>query len=151
MTEPKTELLKDHAEMEHLLSLLSQAVASNDECQDLRGIWARVESLIVDHIQTEEREFFPLVASVHLAEVEELRADHGYIRENLARLGVELELHSLRKPEIDEFVAFLRRHAEQENQTLYHWLAERPDRSVQNIVQHMLAHRPQRGDGQTAS
>lgn len=140
MTEPKSELLKDHAEMERLLSLFAGAVAANDECRDLQGIWAQIEALIVDHIQTEEREFFPLVVRAHAADVEDLRAEHRFIRETLAKLGLELELHSLRKPEADELIAFLRRHAQRENQTLYHWLAERPD-SLRDIVQHMLSRR----------
>lgn len=141
MTSPETKLLEDHAEMERLLSLLAIAVEANDESQDLQCTWSQVERLILDHISTEEREFFGLVARAHRAEVEELRADHQHIRRALAELGMQVQLHSVRKPEVDALIAFLRHHSERENQTLYRWLAERPDASFANVVRRMLERR----------
>lgn len=141
MTSPETKLLEDHAEIERLLSLLTVAVASNDESQELQCIWAQVEGLILDHIGTEEHEFFGLVAREHRAQIEELRADHQHIRRALAELGVHVQLHSVRKPEVDALVTFLRHHAERENETLYRWLAERPDASLATVVRRMLARR----------
>lgn len=141
MTAPETKLLEDHAEIERLLSLLAIAVASNDESQDLQCVWAQVERLILDHISTEEHEFFGLVARDHRAEVEELRAEHQHIRRALAELGMQVQLHSVRKPEVDALVTFLRHHAERENETLYRWLVERSDASLANAVRRMLERR----------
>lgn len=141
MSDPKTELLKDHEEIERLLGLLLRTVDSSDEGKDLPAIWRKVEALLLDHIRTEERQFFPLVARDHRAEIEELRLEHQHIRAALAELGVQVELHCVRKPEVDELVAFLRRHAERENHSLYHWLAERSDASMTNIVRYMLDRR----------
>jgi len=143
MTVPQTELLKDHAEIERLLTLLVSAVDANDDCQDLQCVWSQVECLLLDHIKTEEHEFFGLVAPAHRAEVEVLRAEHQYIRRALAELGVQVELHAVRKPQVDELVAFLRGHAERENQTLYRWLVERPDATLANIVHRMVERRAQ--------
>ena len=124
--------------MERLLTLLAQGVDSNDACEDLQSLWSRVEGVILDHIRTEEREFFGLVGKSHRAEVEELRADHQRIRNSLAALGVELDLHAVRKPEIDELVLLLRAHAERENETMYGWLSQRPDDALANIVHRMM-------------
>lgn len=141
MTAPQTELLNEHAAIERLLSLLSSAVDSNDDCHDLQCIWSQVECLLLDHIRTEEQELFGLVPPAHRAEVEELRAEHQYIRRALLELGVQVELHAVRKPQVDELVAFLRGHAEREHQTLYRWLVERPDALLANIVHRMIERR----------
>jgi hypothetical protein len=146
MSDPKAELLKDHEELERLLALLVRTVDSSDECQELPAVWRRVEALLLDHIRTEERQFFPLVAPDHRAEVEELRAEHQHIRASLAELGLQVELHCVRKPEVDELVAFLRRHAERENDSLYQWLAARGDASMTNIVRYMLERRQHRSE-----
>ena len=141
MTEPQAELLKDHAEMERLLSLLAQAVDANDDNEELRCLWTKVEGMILDHIRTEEREFFAMVGKAHRAEVEELRADHRHIRASLSALGVEMDLHAVRKSEVDELILFLRGHAERENDTMYYWLSERPDNAMANIVHRLLLRR----------
>ena len=141
MNESQAELLKDHAEMERLLKLLAQAVDSNDASDELQRLWSQVEGIIVDHIRTEEHEFFVLVGPAHRAEVEGLRADHQRIRSSLAALGVELELHALRKPEIDALIQLLRDHAEREDATLYNWLSQRPDPTMAKTVHRMLLRR----------
>ena len=146
MSDPRTELLNDHAEAERLLHLLEQSVEGNDCCADLRAVWSKVEAMLLDHMRTEERFLFAHVADAHRAELEVLRAEHVLIRAALSKLGVELDLHSLRKPEVEALTAFVRRHAELENRTLYRWLAEKPEAGFQAAVHRMIRNRAKPGE-----
>jgi len=144
MSDPQTELLRDHAEAERLLGLVQQSVDGDDCCDDLRAAWAQLESMLLDHMHTEERFFFAHVADEHRDEVERLRAEHARIRSALAKIGVEIELHSLRKPEVEALSQLLREHAAFENRTLYRWLAERDGARFQRAVERMLQNRLRR-------
>jgi len=122
MNDLKQRLLADHAELEQQLKALARAVEANDAASDLRECWTGFETSLRDHLDTEERTIFPVVAPAHRAEVEALRAEHQLIRDALAELGLAVELHTLRKPAIDELTEFLNQHATRENHSLYDWL-----------------------------
>jgi len=124
MNDLKRLLVEDHALLERQLAQLAQAVEADDCPADLLECWTRFEAGLRDHLDTEERCLFPAAGPEHREQVEGLRAEHRRIRHTLQELGVALELHTLRKPSVDELITFLREHAEREKQTLYAWLEE---------------------------
>ena len=124
MTSIKQQLADDHVQLERRLRRLSEAIEANDSCADLRRVWSGFEANLLDHLGTEERCLFPMVASEHRAEVEQLRAEHQHIRCALAELGVCVELHTLRKQAVDELADFLRHHAAREDASLYGWVEQ---------------------------
>jgi len=122
MNDLKQRLLADHAELEQQLKALARAVEANDAARDLRDCWTGFETSLRDHMDTEERTVFPVVAPAHRPEVEALRAEHRVIRDALAELGLAVELHTLRKAAVDKLIVFLNQHATRENLSLYEWL-----------------------------
>ena len=122
-TEVKKRLLSDHNALEELLTQLTGAIEGANPpalCEQ----WARFEQDLGDHLDTEERWLFPLVASAHRDAIEELRVEHQYIRRALSELGLAVELHTLRKASVDELIVYLQRHALREDHSLYEWLDE---------------------------
>ena len=124
MTDLKQRLLADHAELEQQLKALARAVEANDAPCDLRECWTGFETSLRDHLDTEERSIFPVVAAAHRPEVEALRAEHRAIRDALAELGLAVELHTLRKAAVDKLIVFLNQHATREDHSLYEWLEQ---------------------------
>ncbi|HYQ44440.1 MAG TPA: hemerythrin domain-containing protein [Polyangiaceae bacterium] len=125
-TEPnevKARLLSDHRALEELLSQLTCAIEGAD-APALCEQWTRFEQNLRDHLDTEERCLFPLVASAHRDDVERLRAEHQHIRKTLSELGVAVDLHTLRKTSVDELISYLQQHALREDHSLYEWLAD---------------------------
>jgi len=127
MNDLKQRLLADHADLERQLQVLARAVEANDAACDLRECWTRVESSLRDHLDTEERTIFPVVAAAHREEIEALRAEHQAIRKSLTELGLAVELHTLRKAAVDKLFLFLSEHAARENHSLYDWLEDTSD------------------------
>jgi len=122
-TEIKARLLSDHRALEELLAQLTGAIEGANPpalCEQ----WSQFEQRLRDHLDTEERWLFPLVASAHRNEVEELRAEHQHIRRALSELGLAVELHTLRKASVDELIVYLQQHALREDHSLYEWLDE---------------------------
>ena len=82
----KSRLLDDHRALEQLLTQLTSALEAGDSA-DIGEVWTQFEQNLRDHIDTEERFLFPLVASEHRGEIEELRREHQHIRCALGELG----------------------------------------------------------------
>jgi len=116
-------LLHDHVWLDSALNDLACA-AEAAEPQELLRAWSELEAGLVRHLDAEERELFPLVAPFHAAAVDALRDEHQRIRKLVTELGLRAELHTLRKDAVDDLVEALRRHAEHEDRTLYHWVEE---------------------------
>jgi len=116
----KSRLLQDHLVLEQRLTQLTSALEGGDPV-DIGEVWTQFERSLRDHIDSEERCLFPLVASAHWAEVEELRLEHQRIRCALGELGTLVDLHALRKASVDELIVHLRQHAAREERTLYEW------------------------------
>ena len=125
----KRQLMDDHGRMESLLQQFAQAVLSNDAPCDLQECYARFETSLQKHLDIEERCLFPIVEAKHCEQIEALRAEHQAIRAALSKLGMDLELHALRKPAVDELVSFLGEHADRENHSLYEWLESETNES----------------------
>ncbi len=60
-----------------------------------------------------------MVRSIVPDAVDQVLRDHEAIRAALDELGLQVELHTLRKETVDAFLALLRAHAAREDATLY--------------------------------
>jgi hemerythrin-like domain-containing protein len=111
----REELLEDHARLERQLDALANAAegASRDE---LVRVYNAFEQDLRGHMEVEEESLFPLVSDALRAG---LRAEHDGIRAQLDELGLAVELHAVRKPQIDTLIARLKAHAAEENEALY--------------------------------
>jgi hemerythrin-like domain-containing protein len=142
MSDLKQRLSADHDELERQLRELAHAIATNDAASDLHQCWQHFEASLREHLDAEERTIFPVVAAAHRPEVEALRADHQFIRESLAELGLALELHTLRKAAVDELITFLSQHAARENGTLYAWIDHEEHRHLLRPLLAMFGRHP---------
>jgi len=96
---------------------------------------AELGTLLEVHIRYEERELFPLAEPFHAERVAALRAEHDRIRKLIAELGVRADLHTLTKRAVDDLVETLRRHAEEEDRTVYRWVeANAPEDSRRHLM-----------------
>jgi hypothetical protein len=57
-------------------------------------------------------------------EIERLRTEHRQIRHVAVGLSVAAELHSLKRPAVDELLGMLRAHNDHEEHALHRWLEE---------------------------
>jgi hemerythrin len=137
----KSRLLADHQGLEHQLTLLGQAVAGDDAPADLCQAWTHFEASLRDHLDTEERYLFPVFAAARGDEVNALRREHQQIRNSLNELGVAAELHTLRKPAVDDLMLLLRAHAAREDHSLYDWLEDTGDRTAERGLLAMFQRR----------
>jgi hemerythrin-like domain-containing protein len=123
MSNLRERLLHEHAWLEQALFDLACAAEGADPSELLHA-WSELERGLLQHLDFEEREIFPLVVPFHAKAVDTLRDEHDRVRKLVTELGVRAELHTLRKDAIDDLVEALRRHAEHEDRTLYHWVEE---------------------------
>lgn len=124
MNELKQILVDDHLSLERVLTQLADSLDGDSAA--VCETWTRADRHIRNHFDSEERCLFPLVAATHRAEVERLRAEHESIRCALSEFGVAADLHLLRKASVDELIARLRRHAAEEEHSLYDWAQDNP-------------------------
>ncbi|MCB9664512.1 MAG: hemerythrin domain-containing protein [Alphaproteobacteria bacterium] len=114
-------LLGDHARLDGLFDELESAAEAGAEAQTLRALWTRFEAVLRAHLAAEERELFPRLEDRHGVDVQELRAEHEQFRALLDRVGLEVDLHAVRAPAVQELIARLRAHADREDATVYLW------------------------------
>jgi hypothetical protein len=133
MNPVRTRLNRDHQELEALLELLSQAA---DTCnrEALATAWAELEPRLIAHMQAEEQYLLPLLEASHPAEVRRTLLEHGQIRDAIAELGVAVELHAVRKSDIQAMVERLRAHAKQEDEELYVLAGDKASGAVEHGV-----------------
>jgi hypothetical protein len=119
----RKQLVDEHALLDRALKDISCAADGGEAC-DVRRAWGELEELLVRHLDFEEKELFPRLEALHPEWTAGFRRDHAVIRRLLAELGIRVDLHALRKQEIDELVDALREHAEREDATVYRWAGE---------------------------
>ncbi len=61
------------------------------------------------HMEVEERFLLPLIEASERAEVERIRSEHARIRDGVAELGLGIDLHSVREPQIVKALGILQR------------------------------------------
>jgi len=127
-------LVDEHASLDRALVNLALAAESSDS-SELRRAWSELESDLASHLDVEERDLFPLAWPLHPEGITALRRDHERIRKLIAALGIEVDLHTLRKSSVDALVEMLRQHAEHEDKTVYRWAeSEAPEDTRRRFV-----------------
>jgi iron-sulfur cluster repair protein YtfE (RIC family) len=86
--------------------------------------WVAFERNLLDHLDSEDRSLFSVVAQAHRNEIEALRADHDGIRALAAEVSVAFDAGNLKSGELDALLVLLQQHAEREDQSLYQWLED---------------------------
>jgi len=133
MNSIRAKLAKDHEELDALLERLAEDIESPAK-DALAASWAAVESRLIRHLEAEERFLLPLLEVSHPKEVARTRAENSQIRDSIAELGVAIELHTAREPQISELIRFLRAHAQHEDEALYRLAGERASSHVEHGI-----------------
>jgi hypothetical protein len=126
-------LVADHRRLDELFERLLDEVHLGDTAL-ADATWTELERDLSGHLEAEERWILPALERAAPGLTAAIRADHAVIRRDLAELGVELELHTLREETAARFIAFLRAHARGEEEVLYRFadraLAQGPRASI---------------------
>jgi hemerythrin superfamily protein len=131
-------LRAEHRRLSALFAELLDCVHSG-ETSVIQPIWARFERGLLAHMAAEEREVLPLFEVEHPDEARAIRDEHARIREVLARMGVDLELHVAREESVQELVRALEEHAAREDAALYRWADKALPREQAGALRRMLA------------
>ncbi|MGB8330467.1 MAG: hemerythrin domain-containing protein, partial [Polyangiales bacterium] len=115
----------DHKAIDRRLSDLANAVDGAD-FPTILEIFREIDRGLRAHIDGEERYLFDRFVELHATEIRELRQEHEDFRRTLDELSIQTELHTLRKERVDDLIARLRAHAQQEDHTLYKWTDDAP-------------------------
>jgi iron-sulfur cluster repair protein YtfE (RIC family) len=137
MIETHHSLHADHADLRKLVEQLRDAVEST-EPRVIQQAWTELESRLLAHLEGEERYLLPPLEETHRADVVRLRKEHDRIRAALSTLGVQADLHALRKTAADALLSELTAHAAREDETLYRWaeseVSEGAQRSLLDVL-----------------
>jgi hemerythrin-like domain-containing protein len=118
------QLLTAHHELLEKTYQQAELAAQARDRDGLRNLWTRLENLVLAHMAAEEAHLFPALERVDPIEVRKLTEEHSGLREQLAELGVGVDLHLVASPRVSQFMADLRSHAKREDALAYRWAAE---------------------------
>lgn len=121
MNDLADQLRREHEQLEQLLVRLAEDSDSRDP-RELQETWSAFERSLTSHLRTEERQLLPRFVASHPDEVRSVLAQHRLIREQVAELGVRVDLHAARKNALLLLIRTLRDHARAEERTLYGWV-----------------------------
>lgn len=137
MNQVSTKLVEDHQTLDALLGQLAEeAQCSNRPA--LQATWSDFEKRLIAHIDAEERYLLPLIEADHPREVAQTRRDHIQIRDLIAELGLAVELHTAREPDIRRLIDLLRAHAKHEEAALYTLAGDKASSSVEHSISSTL-------------
>ena len=114
-------LQSDHKRLELLFDSLS-VLASLGDWRVCNAIWVAFSDEVEAHMRLEEEELLPTFASSSPAATHQacqILMEHERIRDELDRVGMELQLCSFRASGVKELVEQLRANAQRESTTLY--------------------------------
>ena len=111
-------MLADHTRLDDAIDRLKSAVDGADAL-GLRREWEVLEQGVRAHFAFEEEALFPLLPDKEVETVQSLQAEHTAIRTQLEEIGVQVELHTLRKETADRLAEALAEHAAREERLLY--------------------------------
>lgn len=117
-------LSRDHHRLDAMLASLLELVHADLHPQ-LEEHWTVFEEGLVAHLDAEEMFMLPELAKHDAAASDAILAEHARLRELLAEVGVGLDLHIVREPEMLALARVLRAHAEAEMATVYKWADEK--------------------------
>ncbi len=126
---------EDHRRLESLFEDLIERMRGGDwtACD---ASWAELERHYVAHLDKEEQHLIPWFERDDAFEAAAILDDHRHLREQLAELGLRLELHSIRDDHIQRLLDLHRHHAAREERMAHQW----PERSFpREIVRAVLA------------
>lgn len=133
----RTKLVQDHETLDALLAQLA-AEAQDSNRPGLQATWNEFEARLIAHINAEERYLLPLIEADNPREVAQTRREHGEIRDLIAELGVTIELHTAREPDIRRLVDLLRAHAKHEEEALYTLAGDKASTAVEHSISSTL-------------
>lgn len=129
MNSIRAKLAQDHEALDSLLRCLAQDAQA--PCRgSLETTWNAFEGRLLRHMDAEESFLLPLVEASHPAEVERTLAEHRQIRDLVAQLGLAIELHTARQPQVLELIRMLGKHAAHEDETLYQLAGDKASTTV---------------------
>jgi hypothetical protein len=116
-------LRHEHAMLDRLCEDLVNRAESGD-CRECDAVWDELGRVLEAHMGLEEATLLPVFGAegpeqARLAD--QIRREHQDIRRTVARLGVAVQVHTLRAGDVRELVELLRRHAALEDGSLYAW------------------------------
>lgn len=133
MNQLQAKLAEDHEEINAALRCLAEDVEA--PCAgELQATWAAFEGRLTRHLEAEERFLLPLIEASDPDEVQRIRADHARIRDSIAGLGIAIELHTARQPQIAELIQFLQAHAKHEDEAFYRLAGDKASVAVEHSV-----------------
>lgn len=100
-------------------ALLAQAYV--DDPRQLVLHYRAFERSMLEHIAAEDALLLPAYAEHDPDDARSIRADHVAIQELLFRVGIEVELHSVRVDTVKQLIEQLQAHAAREDATMYPW------------------------------
>jgi len=130
-------LTKDHQELDGLLRRLAEDAAAPLPGA-LEKTWCLFEARLIRHMEAEERFLLPLLEASDPDEVARIRREHFQIRDALTELGVAVELHTVREPEVQRLIELLDAHAAHENEALYRLAGDKASSTIDHGVAQML-------------
>ena len=143
----------DHARLECMFRDVLAILHGSDR-DAVRSAWLALEAGLTSHINFEECSMLPAFEFGFPLEAAQIRREHRQIREALAQLGIDLELHELRADAAELFIKRLRKHATREDTLFYVWAeAHVSDDQQQSLVQRFrswfaredIGHPPKKG------
>jgi hemerythrin-like domain-containing protein len=133
MNQVRARLTRDHEEMRALLQQLAEDAEAPSR-QALEASWDALEGRLLRHMEAEERYLLPLLEAGHPASVQKTRAEHGHIRDVVAKLGLAVQLHTARKPDILQLIELLNQHSSDEDHTLYQLAGDKASGAVERGI-----------------
>lgn len=125
----REQLEADHVRLEALFAETLRRLAQDDR-DETRAAWNAFERGLEAHLDAEEKLILPAFAYAHPAEAEAIRAEHGGLRAELLRLGVDVDLHAIRLDAASDFIRRLRDHAVREDALMYRWADENLEATI---------------------
>lgn len=113
-------LNQHHQRLAALLSELSDAAAGAD-APTLHRIWQEAEDGLRAHFDAEERLLLPLLRRARAEECAEIVREHAQLKALLDDVGLQVELHIVRRDRIEALIQRLRAHAQREDEGIYRW------------------------------
>ena len=119
------------------LELLSDTYA--DDPRRLCQRWRTFEQEVEDHFVAEEQLILPGFGAAAPGSAAQILADHARIRQHLAELAIEVDLHVIRARTVHALVDELRDHAAREQELLYPWAMSHAPAAELSAVQQRIA------------
>ena len=127
-------MLQDHERIDALLGSMIEA-AHNDDPDGLGRRWDLFEAMLLAHMNGEELFLLPALEKHDPKRATEIRADHAKIRELLATIAIELDLHMVNEQQMRALKRHLDAHARAEEADFYRWAEEAlPQSTLASVV-----------------